>query len=241
MFRFPSTTLDALREPTAIQWDQQTATHLLATYPRHFEALGATAADLSALCCSVRERAAGFGMTTRRDVRKIAIAAVSLGVGFFDDPRFDSEIGRALADDALAPDEKTARIEEATLEWVAYAWNGSTLADLGERIEAALSRPEDVYSDRESLLEILKAVLPGQGRLLNEDANIRFYADCFAAAEAHGLTDPVTRTAYTACALAHGLHWFDDPQYRTLRAVFEKADGQTALRRALGNFYAEFA
>lgn len=127
------------------------------------------------------------------------------------------------------------------MEWVAYAWSQSTLADHGKRIEAALSRSEDTFSEKESLSLILKAIMPGQWRLLNEDANVRFFADCFAVAKTKGLTAPVTRTAYTACAFAHGLHWFNDPQFQNLRTLFERADGQNGLRRALGDFYEGFA
>jgi len=224
-----------------MQWDRQTASHLLASYPSHFEALGTTLQDLADLCYYVRERAAEFGILSRRDVRKLAISAVSLGAGFFDDPRFEFDIGSALADDALAAGEKTARIESATLEWIAYAWSGSTLAEHGKRIEIALSHPEEDYSNKETLLPILKPVMPGQWRLLNEGANVRFYAECFTVAKAREINAPVMCTAYTACALAHGLHWLDDPQFRALRAVFENADGQDVLRRALSDFYQRFA
>ena len=88
---------------------------------------------------------------------------------------------------------------------------------------------------------MLAFVMPGQMRLLTEDANIRFFADCFTFARDQDIYGPVLKIAYAACATAHGIRWFDDPQYARFRSVFEAASSQAELRRALGLFYGKFA
>ena len=241
MFKITPQTLGSLEQASAVQWDKQAAATLINRYPEHFQALGASQSDVTALCRIVRERVAPFEIISRRDVLKLSILAVSLGAYFFDDQRFEHNIVGILRDKTVEPEERLEVASESALEWLAYLWGGAGLGDFGKRLATVLSEPEEDFNEKVIVWKMLTFAMPGQMRLLTEDANIRFFADSFSFAQKQGLNGPVLKTAYTACATAHGIRWFDDPQYSHLRSAFETVPSQAELRRALGLFYGKFA
>lgn len=107
-------------------------------YPAHMEALGATVADLSGLCRTVRGHALSYQITERRDVFKLAVIALSLGVYFCHDPRFQEGIARSLARLTLPSGRRLTLLSTFAEAWLRSLWRGRTLSDFGARLVATL-------------------------------------------------------------------------------------------------------
>lgn len=241
MFAISDSTLNALKEPTGKRWDNEASQYLFSQYPNYFKALRASDEDVRQLVQSVRNKVRQFGITERREVLKLVVVAVSLGTFFFDDPRFNHQICESLDDTTRGSEERVEAVVTSSIEWIAYVWNETGLAEFGERLTTALTLSANDLNDREAVLKVLKFTLLGQWRVMDEEANIDFFANCFAYASEQGLSENVARTAYTACSMAHGMQWWIDPQFRYLRSLFEKNEFSADLIRRLAIFYQGFA
>lgn len=230
-----------LAQGAAEDWDRQTAEKLLEMYPAHMGALGATVADLSGLCRTVRGHALSYQITERRDVFKLAVIGLSLGAHFCHDPRFQEGIARSLARLSLPSGRRLTLLSTFAEAWLRSLWRGRTLSDFGARLVATLRHCTVMPDSPSALTAALRPLLPDERGILRVEQSETFLAACADHTLAYGLPDPELRLAYCASALAHGYSWFDDPLMRGLRSEFEAARSADDLHARMAGFYARFS
>lgn len=215
VLRLSTKQIEALEVRAANQWDRLTAHELEDLYERYFRCLGANIEHIAHFCRIVRDYASSYQIYERRDVFKMVVVALALGAHFPHDPRYRDMVSRSLGDVSV-PSGRRLSLFGREVEALLYkrrlvgnlAWFGARLVGLLKSGGAAVSDADIAVALQgipHAKFEIYDASLPA------------FVGACLSQCDAYGVRVPERRVAYCACAVAHGVYWFDDPLLHRLR------------------------
>jgi hypothetical protein len=221
----------------ATQWDQDTAQALLQLYPKHFAALRVNAEDVENFCRGQREYAAGFQITSKREVFKFIVLAVLLGAYFCHDPRFAVGMNYSIANQDFPQDRRMTLAGDFAEAWLGATWIGLGHQFLGARLARIIADRGHDCKTAHDISSALDGFVAQSPTIATADKRSRFLEACLSRADAFGFHDPHRRCGYAGLALMHGIFWFDDPLFVNLRRTFEQAISPDDLCARISAFY----
>ena len=231
--RFSSETFRAFEDRAADDWAIRAARSLRSTFPLHYDAMGASEAELTQLTRDVAAWAGGYGVKGDADVSRLCIVSVALGHRFWQDPRFQGYVAASLGNTSLHASRRAQAMVRSAKEWLRRLWTNDGMDGFARRLTTAIrqgARPD---------VTTIGHILPGHRRLFSAADNERLIGLVLERAPtALGHSAP-QRLAHVSCALIHGVTWLDDPQYPRLRAAVLEANDAAALADDIATIYAE--
>lgn len=231
MMRVNQASLAPFRQADVATWAMETSDFLAKTYGDYFYALGTRTYDVEQMCMEVYRWASKSGCDGNRSLRQLCCLSVSLGYRFWQDPRFGDYVAKTIEIRTLPRPQAVAALVEHGVEWLDGLWADDNISNFGERLCALIAGGHSVNS------ETLAYVLPGHSATFTPENETRLLVwlsprlpDCQFAHQ---------RLTYTYLALALGMEWWKDPQYRMLaHHVATRSDPQELINRLLPIFRA---
>jgi hypothetical protein len=238
--RFTKELFKAFENDYAQDWYLETARKLLELYPDYMNAFGADLKKTQNFCERVHINAKSAEIFNQRDVFKLAVLSLSLGLNFRDDPRFKKALSNSLERTHIPEGRRVILLSEFAHKWVQADWQKNNLAGLGEKVSSYIKGKSSVLTDaterREGTLTLFLPEFSGEFEICS---------DFFRLTEQHcasyGLHHGVQRFAYFGCSVSYGVKWFDDPLLENLKKVFSTSKTSNNLCEGIRDFYKGFA
>lgn len=230
----------AFEGEAAARWDTETSVTLLELYPDHMRALGAGQGEIESFCRCVRDYATAYQLTARKEVFKLVVIAVSLGVHFPHDPRFAQGIRSSIARVNIPQNRRLALLEEFAQSWLGATWDGNGTGPIGLRLTEIVRHGEQSGASRDGIRDALSGLVLQSPTIATPERREAFMDACLHHADGYGLRDAQRRLAYVGGALLHGIYWFDDPLWGRLRKGIGSASSADDLCSRMSAFYQGF-
>lgn len=241
VLKFSTTQFAAFEREAATVWDADTARSLQELYPDYIDALGVKQDKIEAFCRTVRDHALAYQITTKREVFKLIVIAVSLGAYFPHDPRFGQGVTHSLGRSVLPQAQRVSLMADFTASWLGASWDGMGIAALGLRLVDLVRNSRQSGSSRDGIRDALSGLVLQSPTIATPERREAFLDACLSHADGYGLHEPQRRVAYIGGAFLHGIYWFDDPLLAKLRDAISEAQTPDALYARMTAFYEGFA
>lgn len=237
VLKFSKEQLGNLEDRVADQWDSETAAELYYLYEPYFDKLEVKVDRVTVFCRTVREYAAAYQITERRDVFKLVVVALALGAHFCHDPRYRPMLEKTVLRHTV-PSGRRLHLLCTDVDPLLHARKkAGGLAAFGKYLDRALrTQTVDTRDDEiPFLLEQLHRASEGSDVDL-----VTFVRFCLPHCNGYGLHSFKQRFVYCACALVHGVYWLDDPIMCVLREYLLRTSSSSQLTENLAAFYQRF-
>lgn len=219
----------------AEQWDQTVAEELADLYRPYFQGFGVTFNQIVQFCHLARDYAAAYAVEERRDVFRMIVIALALGAHFPHDCRYRNMVSIYLGDVSAPSGRRLATLGREVEEILQRRSYASARSSFGVNLARLLALAGPSIPNTQITHSLIQ--LPGFGNETGHEILPVLVADCLSYCDRAKIRAPYKRLAYCACALVHGVYWFDDPLLDRLRELTLAADTKEAFSADLCAFY----
>jgi hypothetical protein len=230
----------AFEDSYAQDWYEEAAQKLMNLYPDYINAFGAKLQNVRKFCVEVHLNAKAVQIHSQKDVLKLAVLSLILGLNFRDDPRFRKALENSLDRTHIPENRRIILLSEFVQDWVQAGWSQNKMAEPGERLASYIIQNTNELTSASERRENIYTLFPSAF-----SDQFEVCAAFFRLTEQHcaeyGMHHGVLRFAYLGCSVTFGVKWFDDPLLENLKAVFSTSKTPNELGEGIRSFYKGFA